>query len=449
MIAATDNWTARQALNAKQLVFFVEIDGYGKVFTTAPGDPDRKAWIKDIGQISQSVDDVNGSSSLSGVTVSIIDYRRLITADFPTFMFEGRRVTLKQGFAGLDEADFITLYTGIVDTVPNNDDGTSYDFNCVDTNRLNQQVIFLTGDDGQPTDSSHPKTVIGNPMDILVSVLSEYVGFADHEIDTDTIYAFRDSLWGGIEFQFSITSPPDAKSFIETELLKPLGGYGFTDNLGRYTVNFMQPQPGVISPVYDFNPTNLSAVPVWDEATLYNTLSYRFDDDGSKMMAETVELDAASVDRFGLQGQLVIESKGVRSGFQGFPLAAMVATSIFNRYAMKNPRLTLETSWRPIRVQIGEFVTVTHPLIPNRSTGSLGVTNQLFQVIARNPDPLKGTISFTVADASKIQAFGAARIAPNGTPAFTAASDYQKGRYLFSTGTDGKQSDGTQGAAFA
>ncbi len=452
MITATAPYLAALAKKNLPLVYFVEIAGYGKVFTTAGGDPTRKAWIKDIGNIDQSVDPVNTSSSLSDVTISLLDYRRLITADFPTFLFEGSRVVLKQGFAELTEADFITFFTGIVNTVATNDDGTSYDFDCVDCNRLNQQIVYLTGDDGYPISSDHPKTLIGNPMDMLYAILSDQVGFADHEIDTATIYAYRDSLWAGVEMQFTLTSAPEAKSFIENELLKPLGGFGWTDNLGRYTVGFMQPIPGVISPVFNFTEDNLTAVPVWAEADLYNTVQYQFDSDssgGSGMGAETNQISEASVERFGQQGQLTIQSQGVRSGFQGYPLAAMVSQSIFNRYAWKNPLLTLESLWSPVLVQIGDFVNLTHSKIPNRATGALGVTNQLFQVIGKNPDPLKGTIEWTVIDASTIQAFGSAQIAPAGTPAFTAASAAQKAEYLFLTNDAGQQSDGSTGATFA
>ena len=151
MITATDSYLAALAKPNLPLLYLVEIDGYGKVFTTSPW-PTRKCWIKDggISNISQSVDPVNCSSSLSDVTISVLDYRRLITSDFPTFLFEGKKVVLQQGFEGLDLTDFITLFTGIVNTVATNDDGTSYDFDCVDYNRLNQQIIYFNGDDGIP-----------------------------------------------------------------------------------------------------------------------------------------------------------------------------------------------------------------------------------------------------------------------------------------------------------
>jgi hypothetical protein len=454
MIAATTNYQAALARLNRPLVYFVEISGYGKAFSTAAGDPlGRKAWIKDdgIGDIDQSVDPVNCSSSLSEFVITILDYERLITSDFPTFLFEGQVITLKQGFAGLLEADFVTLFTGIIDTVNSNDDGLTYDFNCTDYNRLNQQVIYLYGDDGTPISSTNPLTIIGNPMDILYAVLSAQVGFADHEIDIATIDSYRNTLWAGVEMQFSLSSAPEAKSFIENELLKPLGGYGWTDNLGRYTVGFMQPAPGVITPVFAYNENNLTAVPVWEEADLYNTVQYQFDSDtsGGGMGAETNQISEASVERFGQQGQLTIQSQGVRSGFQGYALAAMVSLGIFNRYAWKNPQLTLESMWDPALVVIGDFVTLTHSKVPNRATGALGIVNRLFQVIGKKPSPLKGTIEWTVIDASALQAYGDAQIAPNGTPAFTAATAPEKAQYLFVTNDSGKQSDGTTGATFA
>src|SRR4051794_34471177 len=213
MIAATPAYNAANAKKAKRPIHMLEIVGYGKVFSTATDAPPagNKAWISTFGTLTIAVDDLNGSASISDFTVTVIDYRNLITADFPLFQFEGAKATLKTGFPGLAESDFVTLFTGVVNTVASDLDNTAYTFTISDFNRVNQQVIYLTGDDGQPTSSDHPKTLLGNPLDLLIDILEHQIGYATSEIDVPTITAYRDQLFAGMNMQFSISSPPDAK----------------------------------------------------------------------------------------------------------------------------------------------------------------------------------------------------------------------------------------------
>jgi hypothetical protein len=444
MIATTPAYDAACAKKSVRPVHLVEIEGYGKVFSTQPDGPvpGAKCWIGTIGTLDQSIDDLNGSSTLQDVTLTVLDYRGLITADFPLFTFEGVRLTLKAGFPGLAEADFMTLFTGIITEVASDIDNTAYTFTAQDYNRVNQQVVYLTGDDGQPTSNDHPKTVVGNPLDILIEILETQIGYADHEIDLATITAARDQLFAGMSFEFSITSPPDAKSFIEGELLKPLGGYGFTDNLGRYTVDFFQPLEGGVTAAMTLDQTNLMTMPAMAQADLVNVISYRFDSDGDKFMSETVQQDAASIELYGAQGQQVIESQGVRSGFQGFSLAGMVARGIFARYGNKNPTVEVTAYWKFAKLMVGDFVALTHPLVPNRKTGTMGVTAQMFKVLERQLDPEAATCDLTLIDASAAAGFGTRRYAPLAEAAYAAASAADKARYLFMSNTTGTQSNG-------
>jgi hypothetical protein len=451
LISASPEYLAAAAANRNggKPIWLLEIDQWPRSFTSrSTGVAGQSAWISAVDSCQQSIDILNGSSSLGDINITVLDYRRQFTAEFAGAVLEGRKATFKVGYPGLDPAYWPVLFSGIVNKLGTTNDGSCYVFNIQDMNRVNQQVIYLLGDDGQPCDSDHPKTVVGNPLDILLQILRDQVGLADHDVDIAGIEAARDQLYGGMEMQFTITSPPEAKNFIEQELLKPLGGYGYTNNLGQYTVGFLQPL-GQPAAVMTLDRNLLTAIPVIDQADLVNTLSYRFDSDGSKFWAETVQIFAESAELYGqwgeaasTQGQTVIESQGVRSGFQGFALARLVAKAIFARYGSKNPITSVSALWPAALLDPGDYVMLVHPLAPNRATGGMGI-NQLMQVVGRTRNHDSCTVDLDLTDASRVHAYGSLRVAPDGTPGWTGASDYQKNRYLYIGGPDGKQSDGT------
>lgn len=444
MITATPAYLAAYNAHAKQPIYLFEVDGYGRAFSTRPtATPGRSPWIQKIDDHRQAVDVLNASSTLGDLSVTVIDYQRAITGDFAGTVFEGRPCTLKAGFVGLAEADYVTLFSGIVDSVPGDAANTMFTFVCKDRLRLLKQVVYLLGDDGQPCSEDHPRTILGNPIDILISVLQDEAGFAGGDIDLALLTRYRDEQFGGISFSFKITSPPDAKSFIENEILKPLGGVHFADNLGRYTARFMLPLAGTIVAVATLDASNLLKVPEPEQAELINVLSIRFDNDGSDFRSEAVELNQDSIDLYGQQGQQVIESQGMRSGFQGFSLATLLGKSVFNRYAAKNPQLDVEVHWGPpALLELGDFVYVTHALVPDRKTGTLGITNALFQVDEINRKFHSAVVGLKLADASGLKAYGALRIAPDAQVDYTSASGAQKARYIFMSNPIGKQSNG-------
>jgi hypothetical protein len=49
-------------------------------------------------------------------------------------------------------------------------------------------------------------------------------------------------------------------------------------------------------------------------------------------------------------------------------------------------------------VWVGDYVTVSHPLMPDLMTGALGVTNRVYEVIDREPDYANGRMKYSLLD---------------------------------------------------
>lgn len=335
--------------------------------------------------------------------------------------------------------------------------------------------------DGALISGNNPRHLIGHPLDMMLHVLQVEIGYADGDINLTQIHAYRDTVFTGVEFEFILTSSVDAKDFIESQLLKPLGGYWYQNSLGQVCIGFAQPLPGGLTASGAFNPNNMVKLPAINPAQLLNVLTMRFDKDDSGVstvansngylaesstfytpsIADLADLSGqvaqqAVTNSGSVQGQAIIESDGMRSGFQGFLLAKMVANSLFSMYGSYNPTFDTDQFWNSaFRLEIGEYVTVTHNLLPDRRAGVIGLTNALFQIVKRSYNFTDNTVTLTLNDASGIKAFGAHRIAPThdsdsvggimpfGDPMadYPVARPTQRARYIFMSSKAGLQSN--------
>lgn len=411
-----------------------------------------KPWIVNVDDHSTTVSDLDGGVDLADLTMNVQDALQAITALFPSYIFEGQRATLLMGYAGMALDQFIPMFTGVINTVSSANGNMEYLFDASSFNATKLTTnIYTTGDDGFAIDSNNPRTVLGHPIDILVAALG-YCGVPPSSIDTPKLYYYRDSIFNGLSFSFTLTSSPTGKDFIESELMKPLGAYLRETNTGLMTVNFFYPAlsgNGTYTPptppVATLDQTNTADMPLAGEADLINAVTFRFDDDNSgnsNFLSETVQEYGPSVERFGLVGAQIIESKGMRSGFQGFLWAEIISRLIFLRYSSKNLLLTaVPFLWSECLLEPGDIIQLTIAQVPNRAGGTLGVTNLTFEVLDRTWQFMSGLIALNLL-AIDLSAFKQYDIAPNGEPDYPAASSGDKAKYMFLCGTNDEYSTG-------
>jgi hypothetical protein len=460
MISATDNFIAANANQVKVPIFALEIEDYARIFTSRDtGIVGHYPWIVEIADHSLTVDDLEGSSELGDLAVTVLDFQRLITADMVATIFEGRIVTLKVGLDGLAYEDFCTLYTGKIHDVPASDDNNCWVFTAKDKRIDLQQPIWQTGDDGEATSSEHPKTLNGHPLDLLETALDQ-CGMTTDDYDQDTLHAYRDEIFVGMNFEFNLTTAPEAKEFIEKQILKVLGGYQWCDSAGKLRFTFFVPLPASLPDPVEITPDN-SQLPQLSFSDLQNVVTVRMDksdDSGTSsggFLTEHVEPDTDSITKFNQQGQVIIESDGLRSAFQGVAIAQQTAAAIFARYGNKNPQFDpVVCFWELCRLEPGDAVSVTNPLVPDRDNGVMGIENKIMQVLNRVWQFGPCLVQYKLIDGSALTTGGgfsgsAFKIAPNSEADWTAASDADKAKYMFIAGTDGRYSDGVHGNKLA
>jgi len=71
----------------------------------------------------------------------------------------------------------------------------------------------------------------------------------------------------------------------------------------------------------------------------------------------------------------------------------LLANRIFNRHAFGTPVYTVRTFLKNFVIELGDFVSLTHPKLLNLKTGTLGISNVLCEVIDRQPDYASGMVT--------------------------------------------------------
>ncbi|HVB56426.1 MAG TPA: hypothetical protein VNE63_08355 [Candidatus Acidoferrales bacterium] len=454
------------------------------LFTTLTTDFGRMPYLKVPQGVQQNISLLGGTTSIGSLQLEVIDGRGSMTALASGAKLEGRIVSLEIGYPGMGSADFVTVATQQIDNIQILNDATGFQINCTDLKRTAKSQIFLTGDDGSPISKDHPRQLSANPMDICLMVYQNELGLGQAPelpdsawkiydpaqwsgdtnptlitpnpfLDLDQFLFYRKGFFAGYIFEFTLEQAVEAKQFLDYEVFKTLGGYLIVLSDGRLSLRFFTP-PYDFSNLFAFNDRNVTALPKVDRQPITNQVTFRMDYDGSKFLTEMDYENAPSLQRFTLAGEDIIESKGIRTARGGAALAGITARRIFSRFSGIDPVtdrptggamvLTVTAQYMTLTVEVGDLVYFSHPLVPNLRTGRRGIFNEIFEVIDKQPDYSKGTMTYKLLDTSWLSSKILSLIAPAGTPPWTAATSAERNRYMFlSSSATGAYSDGTSG----
>jgi len=454
MIVTTAPFAAKNLRLVKQPVHIITISGYARVFVNrSTGVTGQYDWLTEDGidDLTITVSDLDGAATLSDLVFHVQDKGGAITADFPTFTFEGKKVILRTGFNGMNQADFATLFVGLITDVSAENGNQDYAFTCTDIRQELKRVIYTVGDDGvTKIDSTHPRNLNGNPFDILIAIFQNELGLDNSAFDLVGVQDLRDNVYSGIQFVATLTSSPVADEFITNELMKPLGCYLWPNANGRICVKSFY--PSINATPFLIAESSIIGIPLAEQAPLINQVITRFDYsvDGGDPKAEVVSQYSKSTTLYGLYSDPhIIESKLMRSSFQGFYLSGLTSYMIFLRYGMKSLMLggnSIFTSlWTSAMLEPGDQVLVSHSILPDRKNGIIGTTNQLMEVLDRTYHFRSATVDLRLLDLSSIAGLVFAEIAPTGEPAFRIASSADKKTYMFMCADNDLYSDTTPG----
>jgi len=452
MIPTTAAFAAAAAQKGLQPVCVLDLPTLGLRWATAAGQPGLAltgAYMQMPDGMSQAIDDLKGTSTLGTLAITISDVGQTLLPLFATKVWYGARANLLVGFRGLAfPTDYIQPFSGIISTVVPTPDRGGWIFTIVDRKRTLRTQAYGTGGNGlTPTSSTNPRTLDGNPMDLVTQLLEGELGISPSDIDTGSIAALRNGRLASARMLFSLTKVVDALSFMETELLLPLGLFHFVRYDGRLAIGDVLDAPSPVTSAFAFTDSNTQQTPTIQQRTIYNSVLANLDYDGAKYLYSDLFEDVDSLTKYGLQQQLTISSQGLRTNLQGASRAGITARRIFLRYANGPARLIALTcsTLAACTVEVGDYTGVTSAKLEDLDAGTRGWANKPCLAVSVQPHWAQGTVDLTLLDVSSTirQAY---QFAPNTQPSWPTATLGERQQYLFMANNASQQSDGTPAA---
>ncbi len=416
MITTNSAWDAANAALGKKPIYVLAIGEESTVYSThdlaaegITGAPEFHAWLKTPRGASQSIDVLRGSSSIGDLECEVIDQGGVVRQLVGGNTLEGRAATLSVGYPGLAYADFIALYTYQLYKITPSKTYTSWVFRSRDRQMVAKRTIYVHPENGSRITSTNPWVLTGTPAEITQAIWLFALGRPVTDVDRTALQSLdagSEGLYKTVRpFLFILSEAFEAKSFLETEIFKAAGTYPVLTNTGEISLRaFRAPAGGPVA-AYTFDSSNTIVLPEIDRMPIVNEIIFRIDQGANGYANELVYIDATSVSTYGRAGQHIIESKGLRTvlGAQWFCQEA--ATRLFARFAGTPaglrggaPTARVEAFLLTLPVWVGDYVEVTHPLMPNLLTGELGVTQRLYEVIDREPDFARGRMQYKLLD---------------------------------------------------
>ncbi|MGD1100846.1 MAG: hypothetical protein ABSA59_02175 [Terriglobia bacterium] len=289
-----------------------------------------------------------------------------------------------------------------------------------------------------------PASGIGNSQSGIAPVSGDPATLINPNsyLDVAGITALRDAMFSGDWFEFKITSPQQARSWLEDQILKPLGLVMVVTASGQLTLKAMK-NPANQTPVLGFTQRGIIGIPEVRLAPVINALAYRLDadDTATNTSARTYNttvtmLQQASYNLFRYLYNHQVEAAGLRTGRGGTLRAFLLGDQLFRRYGFATPVYQIVTQLGALQPELKDWVSLTHPLVPDYIGGGRGVTNIPCEIIGRSPDYANGQVRFTLLDMRRASTTAPYEIVPSASmvlPPYSQATEEEQETYFFIT----------------
>ncbi|HEX4311877.1 MAG TPA: hypothetical protein VHZ25_17740 [Acidobacteriaceae bacterium] len=429
MINPTTAWTAANAKLAKKPIYIFAIGGQTTVYAThdlakegITGTlPAYEPWLKIMQGASQSIDVQSGTSSIGELQCEVVDVGGAVRTLVGTTTLEGSTATLTVGYPGLAYTDFVVLHIYTLYKIVPQTDYTSFLFSSRDVQMDAKRTIWDHPINGSPLSADNPWIIQGTPCEIIQAIWVLGLNNDVAQIDRATMVQL-DSPAEGIyssarPFRFEMVEPFQAKQFLQDQIFKAAGMYPVVTNTGQYSVRAYRPFAAGPAPVFAFSQDNVTVLPGYDRAPILNDLFWQLDADTQQNYSTSLlYLDATSISSFGRSNERQVQSDGLRTELGAQWFAQDISQRMFARFAGTTglrggaPLISVQAFFATLPVWVGDYVTLSHPQMPDLFSGALGVSNRIFEVIDRSPDYANGRMQYKLLDTGLTGAAPAARI---------------------------------------
>jgi hypothetical protein len=128
-----------------------------------------------------------------------------------------------------------------------------------------------------------------------------------------------------------------------------------------------------------------------------------------------------------------VEATGLRMARGGSLRAFLLGDLLFRRYGFAAPIYQIVTHLAALQPELKDWVSLTHPQVPDYIGGGRGVLNVPCEIIGRSPDYANGQMRFTLLDMRRASTTTPYEIALQsaGIPAYSQATGEQQESFFF------------------
>jgi hypothetical protein len=420
VITAAAAWNAKNALSAKKPIFVLAISGQSTVYSTHDLSregitgtlPSYEPWLRTPTGSTQTVDVQAGTSDIGELQCEVVDHGGAVRTLVGTTTLEGQLATVLVGYPGIDYTEFVTLCAHRIYKVNPSAGFSSFLINAKDIQMDSKRTIWNHPLNGDPLSSDNPWVIQGTPSELIQAVWLLALGNPTSTLDIATLNRLDspvENLYACARpFLFEMDQPFAAKDFLENQIYKPSGMYPVVTNTGQMSVRAYRPFAAGTSPVFAFTADNVTVYPQIDRLQVLNDLLWQIDNraqySNPDYATTLLYLDATSITTFGRSNERQVQSAGLRTELGAQWFAQDISQRMFARFAGTTglrgaaPVITIQAFFMTLPVWVGDYVTLSHPKMPDLFTGALGVTDRVFEVIDRTPNYSGGKMSFKLLD---------------------------------------------------
>lgn len=330
---------------------------------------DVRVCVKSVSSLQNKLDTKAGYSTRGQLTVTIVgrdNFTSLVSGDY----LKNRRVTRKDGFAGMVYADYAATYTGTIQDWSRKGD----ELTLIIQDDLVDASKKLPVENATKTQSLDYRNT--NPVDIMTNLLITQLGISSGLVNSTQFESERDLWLNGWKFDRVLTEPKAADEYLN-ELQIETNSYVIHDGEKISYKVFAPPTPG--QTIEEWTDTNHILHDTFSLKSGYKdgfynrvVFYYDYDESGSdkedNFEAAVIAVDSASQDsgQWDESSTKVIKSKWVRSHTYSSPsnVTGVVIYHASRNNSTGSGTLTYDYSdqtlqWTPPGGTIGEAVKVT------------------------------------------------------------------------------------------
>lgn len=297
---------------------------------------------------------------------------------------------------GLVLGDFVTI-SGATDP-GNNGQSQIIRFQARDLDQNNTIVTdkVLTPETNSPATLAFRSQYDTYPIDTGLKL-------TPNDVDVDTFQYFQETFLEGIEntYRFFITDQQSGKTFIESQMLLPLGGYSITRQ-GKISMSLTRPPLAdrgltILDKNVILNPQSIRPERATNNRKFFNDIQYEYDPDDQGNFQQVFRLlDSDSFNLIQVDQILPIQALGLHADLGATDFITKKSQLLLSRYKRGAILMKVEVNWQIANTtEAGDIVVIRDTglsgdlQIANYLTGKRGMNNILFEVIGRDLD-IKG-----------------------------------------------------------